>query len=426
MRVIPLLASLAVAETSAAQTRLPVSNSVGPGTSAISGVLIDTVTKQPVAGCMVVLNQLYVPRNLHAITKTGDAGEYAFVGIPEAEYHVNTMCDSYLPACYRRDGTTPPRCDPVAVVVDQRKSNLNVALVRGAIARGRVVDARDRPIGGATIRLGMPVRNALWSPSSPSQTKPDGSFELANLPAGEWRLELELPEVAGALRAPTIYFPGVLQAADAGAIGLVAGETLDNIKFVAPRISDNTLTVRVVSSEPTLSRLDVSFVRVEPLVTRPVPIDASLTGTLTGLAPGKYLLAARGMVGNRVLTAHDFVDFLGDEQETLLYMQPAARIAGRIVGEKGAVVPFDGVRVGAAWLQDGVEVNPLNVDQAPVAADGTFHFDGLFGTRRLQVTGVDHEWEIRSIVQDRSDVTTSGVALAAGTEAKVVITLGRR
>ena len=389
-------------------------------------MVIDAVTRQPVAGCMVVLNQLYVPRNPHAITKTSENGAYAFIGIPEAEYHVNTLCDSHLPACYRNEGTTPPRCDAVAVVVDQRKSNLKVSLIRGANARGRVVDARGRPIGGATVRLGMPVRDALWSSSSPSQTKPDGSFELANLPAGEWRLEVELPEIAGALRPPTIYFPGVLQATDAGSIELIAGETLDHIKFVAPRISDNTLTVRVVTSEPTLSQLDVSFIRVGPLATRQVAIDASGTGTVTGLAPGHYFLTARGMVGDRVLTAHDFVDFLGDDQETLLYLQPAARIAGRIVGEKSAAIAFEGVRGGATWLQDGVEVNPLDITEAPVASNGTFTLDGLFGTRKLQLMGLDPGWEIRSIVQDRSDVTGSGVALAPDIEAKVVITLGRR
>ena len=55
-----------------------------------------------------------------------------------------------------------------------------------------------------------------------------------------------------------------------------------------------------------------------------------------------------------------------------------------------------------------------------------FNLDGLFGTRKLQLMGLDPEWVIRSIVQDRSDVTALGVTLTADTEAKVVITVGRR
>ncbi|MEJ7666397.1 MAG: hypothetical protein WKG07_46230 [Hymenobacter sp.] len=71
-------------------------------------------------------------------------------------------------------------------------------------------------------------------------------------------------------------------------------------------------------------------------------------------------------------------------------------------------------------------MNPLDIIEAPVASNGTFTLDGLFGTRKLQLIGLDPGWEIRSIVQDRSDVTGSGVTLAADTEAKVVVTLGRR
>ena len=110
----------------------------------------------------------------------------------------------------------------------------------------------------------------------------------------------------------------------------------------------------------------------------------------------------------------------------MLYLQPAARIAGRIIVEKGAAVAFDGVRVGATWLQDGIEVNPLDVTEAPVAPNGSFKLDGLFGTHKLQLMGLDPEWQIQSIAQDRSDVTGSGVALTADSEAQVVITLGRR
>lgn len=399
---------------------------MAPGTAAISGVVIDAVTKQPIAGCTVVLNQLYIPLNPHAITKTSEDGTYAFVGIPEAQYHVNTMCDSHLNSCYRFEGTAWPRCDAVAVVVDQRKSGITVALIRGAKARGRVVDPRGRPIEGATVRLGWPVRDAVPVMNSPTRTKRDGSFELLNLPPGEWRLEVELPEVSGALRPPTIYFPGVLDVADAGSIELVAGQTLENITFVAPRISDNTLTVRVVTNEQTVSQLDVSFVRAEPLLSRRVAIDATGTGTLTGLAPGHYFLTARGHSGDRILTAYESVDFAGDTQEILLYLQPAARITGRIIGEKGAAPPLDGVRIGAAWIYDGVEINPLAVDEAQVGLDGTFHLDALFGSRRLQPIGLDPSWELRSITHGRSDVTAGGIDLAPDTEAKVVIVVRRR
>jgi hypothetical protein len=181
-----------------------------------------------------------------------------------------------------------------------------------------------------------------------------------------------------------------------------------------------------VSVQPDLSPLDVSFVRVEPLVTRRIAIDDSGTGTITGVVPGHYVLMARGLAGGRTWAASDVVDFVGDTQEILLQMRPASRVVGRVTGEKGAAIRFDGVRVGATLMQDGVEINPLDIDEAPVAADGTFSLDGLFGTRKLQVMGLDPEWEIRAVMQDRADVTAAGVALTDDTEAKVVIVVGRR
>ncbi len=422
MRLIPLLAALAITEASFAQPKGP--SSIAPGTSTIGGVLLDARTKRPIAGCTVAITQVNVARN--AVSTSGADGAYAFSGIADAEYFVNAFCDSHLPACYRGPATEAPRCDTVAVVVDQQKSNIDFTLVQGATAKGRVVDADGRPVAGATVRLGLPRFDARFATSKPAQTNRDGGFTMTNLPVGGYLMEVDLPQAAGALRPPIVYFPGVLMFGDASFVELLSGEITHDLTIVAPRLSDNTLTVRVVSIGQTLSGLEVSFVRVMPLVTRPVPIDANGTGDIKGLAPGQYFLTARGRSDDRNWAAQEVVEFAGGEQEVLLYLQPAARISGRIVGEKGAAIALDGVRVGATWLQDGVEVNPLDITEAPVASNGMFTLDGLFGTRKLQLMGLGPEWEIRSIVQDRSDVTGSGVALTADSEAKVVITVGRR
>jgi len=416
------LAALAIGDASFAQPSVP--GSIPQGTSGISGVLIDARTKQPIAGCNVGLIQVNVPRN--AITTTDFAGAYAFIGIADAEYHLNTQCDLHLPSCYRSPGTEPPGCDTVAVVVDQRKSNIDFNLIPGASAKGRVVDASGRPIAGATVRLGLPRFDARFVPAKPAQTSRDGTFTMTNLPVGGYLMEVDLPQAPGALRPPIVYFPGVLMFGDASFVELAAGEITSGLTIVAPRLSDNTLTVRVVTIEHSLSGVEVSFVRAMPLVTRPVPIDASGVGTIKGIAPGLYFLTARARSQDRHWVAHDLVEFSDGEQEVLLYLEPAARIAGRVVGENGAPITYDGVRVGATWLHDGIEVNPLDITETPVAANGTFTLDGLFGTRKLQLIGLDPDWEVRSIVQDRSDVTGSGVALTANTESKVVITLGRR
>jgi hypothetical protein len=144
------------------------------------------------------------------------------------------------------------------------------------------------------------------------------------------------------------------------------------------------------------------------------------------VVPGHYVLTARGLSRGKVWAAYDVVDFVGDTQEILLHMRPACQVVGRITDEKGAAIRLEGVRVGATLMQDGVEINPLDIDEAPVAADGAFALDGLFGTRKLQVMGLDPDWEVRAVIQDRVDVTASGIGLSGDTEAKVIIVVGRR
>ena len=424
MRVISLLAALAVSHVTVAQRA---GNTLKPGTSAIDGVVVDVLSKLPIKGCRVLLAHLVNFRaSSSGETISGADGRYSFSAIADGEYAVNAFCEGYLPSCHRNPGTESPRCDNVSVVVDQRKSNISFNLMPGAKARGRVVDTNGRPIRGATVRLGMPLRDQAAVMSKPAQTDRVGLFELVDLPAGEWRLEVDLPAPADSPRPPIVYFPGVLAQSDAGAIELVAGKTLEDIVVVAPALGDNRLTVRLVTLEQGLSKVDLALVRVEPLMSRRIMVDDTATGTITGLAPGRYFLSARGYSDDRLSVAFDVVEFLGDAQETLLYLQPAARIAGQIIGERGVVPPLEGVRVGAAWVHDGTEVNPMAVDEAAVAADGTFRFEGLFGTRQLRLFGLDPEFEVRSISEGRTDVTDSGITLTADTEVHVVVVVGRR
>jgi hypothetical protein len=281
LRALRLIALFSLLSAATANGQGTAAGSIPHGSASISGRVTDALTKQPIAGCMVSLNELYVTPSRNARTTTNSDGVYAFADICDGQYHVNTWCEPHLPTCYRSPGTDATGCDAVAVVVDQRKTNVDIALIRGATVRGRVVDQRGRPIASATVRLGILVGEASFlRMQTPVRTNRNGSFELSNLPPGKWRLELELPERPDSLRAPVLYFPGVLQIEEAGSIELVAGQTVDDLTFVAPAISDNILIVRVVTIERELSQLDVSFVRVEPLVSRPVPIDSEGMGTV--------------------------------------------------------------------------------------------------------------------------------------------------
>ncbi|MEJ7666398.1 MAG: carboxypeptidase-like regulatory domain-containing protein [Hymenobacter sp.] len=189
-------------------------------------------------------------------------------------------------------------------------------LIKGATARGKVIDAKGRPLAGATVKLGMPRFDARYGMSKAAQTGRDGTFELTNLPSGGWLVEAELPHEPGALRPPIVYYPGVLRTGEASFIELVPGRTTDDVTIVAPRLADNKLTVRVVTLEQLID-LDVAFVRVEPLVSRKVTLDDSGTATINGMIEGRYFLTARGRSDDRNWAAQEVVEFAGGEQECI-------------------------------------------------------------------------------------------------------------
>ena len=120
------------------------------------------------------------------------------------------------------------------------------------------------------------------------------------------------------------------------------------------------------------------------------------------------------------------VDFIEDSYEARLQLLPTGSIAGRIVVESGGLPPLDGVMVGASWIYDGAEVNPLAADETTVAPDGSFRVDNLFGTRKLQLRALGLEWEVAAIRQDRTDVTGSGVIVVPDATTPATIVLRRR
>jgi hypothetical protein len=178
--------------------------------------------------------------------------------------------------------------------------------------------------------------------------------------------------------------------------------------------------------DATISALSVSVLRESPLAVRSIVLSAEGVGTIKGVLPGRYFVAARAASRDKQWAGFEVVDFIEDSYEARLQLLPTGSIAGRIVVETGGLPPLDGVIVGASWIYDGAEVNPLAADETTVAPDGSFRVDNLFGTRNLQVRALGLEWEVAAIRQDRTDVTGSGVIVVPDATTPATIVLRRR
>jgi hypothetical protein len=294
------------------------------------------------------------------------------------------------------------------------------------VARGRVIDGSGQPVPKAVVRLGGPFADGTFVVSLPVSTTDDGTFELPKLPHGAWRFEVDVPQRPGEPRPPIIYYPGVISRDEAALIELVAGQVKENITITVPRSLDSTLTVRVPPPDETLTSVVVSITRPSPLMTQRLELDADGQAVVKGLVAGRYLVTATALQGQQRWVDYQAVDFVEDSVDVSLHLQPAGRIRGRIVTDRGGLPPLSDATVGAAWIDEDVALNPLTPDESAVAMDGTFSLDGLFGRRRLQLIRFDPDWRIQSVLEGRSDVTENGVDIVPNSTAEVTIVVRRR
>jgi hypothetical protein len=431
IRVGIALIVLLIATTASTQRREP-RRPIPPGTSTIRGNVLDSVTKAPVSGCQLEVNG----SGFFSTVTSGEDGGYQLKDIAAGEYFFNIQCPSHLMICFAAEPAATRaeaesnlrRTCLVDVVRDQQRDEVNFMVTPGAIARGRVVAVDGRPIARANVRLGRGMRGepAPNGGGTRVTTDSDGRFEINRSPAGEWRLEVEIPPVPGGLTPPIVYYPGGLSWEDAAGVTLVAGKVTDDLLITVPHINENSLKVAVPPPDGTISDVVVSVLQQYPLVARRLSLNAEGIGTLKGVVPGRYFALALASSSGGRWAGFEVVDFVEGEYEARLQLMPTGTIAGRIVVDKGAGPGFDGVMVGAPWVHDGVEINPLEFAEAKAGPDGSFRIDGLFGTRKLQLRAIGTEWDLAAVRLGGADVTASGIVVVPGATLEATIVVRRR
>ena len=184
-----------------------------PVGGAISGRVVDA-NGDPVEGIDVRLMQLQFAANRRRLLPvvgvgrrlTDDQGRYRLYGIPPGEYMViasiaadrpTAQTSVVLPPGYASTYApgTPNASDATLVTVglSDQVDDVDLTLARVATARvsGTVVDSLGKPLG-ASILMNRSQRSGAVSvePSSTARSTGDGRFEIRDVPAGEWVLQV--------------------------------------------------------------------------------------------------------------------------------------------------------------------------------------------------------------------------------------------
>jgi hypothetical protein len=141
--------------------------------------------------------------------QTNDLGEFRLSGLPPGDYHVLARP---RPVSLMNTASAPSATTFVQTyypgVADVRVAN-TVTVTRGGTTQaidfqmlveaafqvsGVAVDASGRPAAGASVRL-FPSSRPPLAASFSATARPDGTFQIVNVPAGTYRVQAAMPVV---------------------------------------------------------------------------------------------------------------------------------------------------------------------------------------------------------------------------------------
>lgn len=308
---------------------------------------------------------------------------------------------------------------------------IELVLPRGAAIAGRVRHA------GETGRVRAWVSVLAWrfhfgkrvlQDVGGVETTPDGRFELTGLAPGSYFVaaqdtrDLRRGQVRNA--PARTFFPGTVVPDAAQAVHVAAGATA-RLPLFSTRFARRTrLRGRVVAGNG--APMTEVAVYAESMVERPYSPGNSLA-ELDGrghfelyLRPGTYEVTAYSGIDGHSGSAEVRVG-TADRDDIVIATSPPAIVRGHVVFDRAATAPLTPEGFDLSFI-----IAPLLPQAWPrmfagglVRIRDDWSFEGTASGGHLQLSGSgggkDHWWQLKSVLQDGTDVLWSGLTLPPGT-----------
>jgi hypothetical protein len=420
-----LLCLAALTAATAAQDRdagQPQKQSIG----ILTGRVVAADTGRPIA--LATVTAILASDQQPVGTATTDqTGRFRFPGLPAGAYVVSAdKRGAFVSGRYGQSDSALPG-QLVRVEPDSEQA-IEIALVRGAVIAGRIVDEAGDPLplvdvlitrpAGAKGPIGGPLQITVIGGEKLSgnivgtdQSNDRGEYRVFGLQPGEYVLYALLRSRPGDARSAPIYFPGVTDPSQAMRLTLVAGQELADISFTVRKIP----TVKISGIVGSADGVPQAHVALTLHVDEPegggMLAQLATTredGTFNFDAmPGQYVLRARKMVppapgvasptdlsGSQPIWVGD-----ADVSGVFLKLTQGAMLKGRFIFEgSGAPSRLDRFNV---IVESGA---PGAITAARAGQDGSFVLRGIEAGRRRLTASTESGWFVRSMVLNGHDV----------------------
>jgi protocatechuate 3,4-dioxygenase beta subunit len=432
------------------------------GTARIRGRVLSAETGSPLRRAQVRASG---PEVGSRSTMTDGDGRFDFRDLPAGRISVSAVKSGYVSVQY---GQTRPleSGKPIELADGQLLDKADILMPRGSVISGRVLDEFGDPVTDAMVTAMRSAwtdgRRRLRPAGRTAMSNDLGQFRLYGLAPGDYYvsatvrdmavMEMSMAAMSGASSgastptsgyAPT-YFPGTPNGADAQKITIAAGQDAQNTDFALLPVRLARITGTVISSDgkPVEGSMINAVPRGGDMAFGPMfgggsaRTNRSGAFTLTGVAPGDYVLQTRSLH----ITTSDAGDMMtfsariggpdGAESETgslplsvsgddvsnvVIVTAKGATATGQVTFEGGAQpANLATLRILAApTLLDGEMMGPGG-SPATVKADGTFELRGLSGARMIRAAGLPPGWMLKAVHANGVDVTDTGIDLKPG------------
>ena len=392
--------------------------------------------------------------------QTDDTGRYQFTDLQAGRYTVTVSKAGFITLAY---GQKHPRQPALPIQVDAGRPlvNVNIALPRGSVITGYVVDEDGEPMARAVVQvLRYVYRQGLRQiePAGTDQTDDRGQYRVFDLEPGEYFVSVTLPRrrgrfgaggpggrggrggrggggLFGALvvedpnatgLAPS-YYPGVTMLREAVPLTLGLSQEMAGVSFAAQLVPMARVGGMVFGPDGSPARgTQVLLTSAEVMGRTPGStlagrVDRDGYFEVTNVPPGRYTVRAREGRGRRdsaqVFASQEITVDGQDITDLTMMLRHGAEIRGTLT--------FDGTQMPdpsdlERLLVTTSPLNPTPFEQrggsdAGVEPDGGFVLSDIVGGPRLiRLNRLPDGLQLKAVYLQGRDVIDTPRAFAAG------------
>jgi hypothetical protein len=389
------------------------------GTAVVRGRVVAAVNGQPLHRVRITLNGL-ADNPPSGVTDT--RGEFEITGVPAGTYTLTAARAGYLSQSYgQRRPREAPR--PIVIAAGQTIDKIEIAMVRGGVLAGRILDDAGEPAPGVRVEALEPrvIRGRrVFVAARIATTNDAGEYRVSGLDPGFYQVRATSREIWESddgkntfVFAPT-FFPGVVGSEQVQSLTLAPGQEIGGLdfSFVAARAARVTGVVQDAAGTP-----------IPNVIVNLSDIGRTIGGAIMSSGQGATTRTdARGAFDIQKLPAGDYMASSGgpnDRVSESFFIQPGevkhvvltpakpVAIAGSVVveGDERLPVPLARLNVDAIDA-DPTHVLPTWTTPRPTQprADGTFRFTNVSGQYLFRI-GLPEGWTLRAVRWGGRDMT---------------------